>query len=301
MFQDLKIKPQYDGFIFLAESKRNPPILLRHHHVELELNLVIEGSISYVVSGRTYSFKKGSLLWFFPNQVHQLVDRTPDARYYVAVFKPDLIQSACHGVQYRELHRKSVKSGNVLRRILSSDSFQLLQRVIDSLMKNSLDPDLLNREGGFGLSSTFQFDHGDPDMLNAGLRYLLIQCWRLHCEESPMKAAPPIHPAVSKVLALLSQPRESHQMETLCKKAGISENYLSRLFHRQIGVPLSHYRNSLRISHFIAICRSDASVRLTEAAFQAGFGSYAQFHKIFQESYGMGPRDFFSKGSVSQF
>ena len=292
MFENLKIKPLYEGFIFLAESRRNPPILRTHHHDELELNLVTQGSLSYIISGRVYTFHQGSLLWLFPKQVHQLVDRTPDASYYVAVFKPSLIRDACHGDQYRTLKRKSVKDGAVLRKTLSPESFLRLRHVMDSLMENSLDPDLLNREAGFGLNSAFQFDHGDPDMLNAGLRYLLIQCWRIYCSEQSMETPPPIHPCVRKALEILSIPSEEHDLGLLSKKCGASMSYLSRLFHRQMGVSLSRYRNSVRLHHFVSECQKKTSKTLSQIAYESGFGSYAQFHKLFYESYQMGPREF---------
>lgn len=65
--------------MFLAESVRNPPMLRPHRHVELELNLVVGGEIRYVVDDKSYHFPSGTLLRLFPGQVHQLVDRTPDA------------------------------------------------------------------------------------------------------------------------------------------------------------------------------------------------------------------------------
>lgn len=74
MLENLKLGPKYDGFLFLAESVRNPPRLSSHHHVELELNLVVKGSVTYVVGERRFTFEKRTLLWMFPAQEHQLVD-----------------------------------------------------------------------------------------------------------------------------------------------------------------------------------------------------------------------------------
>jgi hypothetical protein len=56
MLENLKLGPRYDGFLFLAEAARNPPILKSHRHIELELNLVVSGHITYVVGGRRYTF-----------------------------------------------------------------------------------------------------------------------------------------------------------------------------------------------------------------------------------------------------
>jgi gentisate 1,2-dioxygenase len=95
MRQFLKIGRRYDGFLFLAEAVRNPQMLRSHHHAELELNLVVRGSITYVVEGRRFKFDARTLLWLFPAQEHHLVDQTSDAQYYVAVFKPSLIARSC--------------------------------------------------------------------------------------------------------------------------------------------------------------------------------------------------------------
>ncbi len=43
LLEDLHIRDPYDGFIFKAETVRNPPILKPHRHLELELNLVVGG------------------------------------------------------------------------------------------------------------------------------------------------------------------------------------------------------------------------------------------------------------------
>src|SRR5687768_14732838 len=68
MLARLKLDRIYDGFLFLAEAARNPPILKSHHHVELELNLVVRGSITYVVDGKRFTFTGRTLLWMFPSQ-----------------------------------------------------------------------------------------------------------------------------------------------------------------------------------------------------------------------------------------
>lgn len=102
MLEDLKLGPKYDGFLFLADTARNPPHLASHHHVELELNLVVRGAITYVVGGHRFTFSRRTLLWAFPSQEHQLVDRSDDAQYYVAVFKPKMINRFCRSEVYAD-------------------------------------------------------------------------------------------------------------------------------------------------------------------------------------------------------
>lgn len=292
MLEDLKLGPRYDGFLFLAEAARNPPVLKPHRHVELELNLVVRGEITYVVGGRRFTFGKRTLLWMFPAQEHQLVDRTADAQYYVAVFKPDMIARSCRGPAYEGLKRDTAEEDGVLHTMLAPAEFDLMRGTMDALMDGSLDPDLLNREAGFGVGSNFRFEHGDPDGLNAGLHHLLLASWR--CQNAAGKGkggrGASLHPAVKKALAWLSERSEADDLGRLAKHCGVSEAYLSRVFARQVGVPLTRYRNSVRLGRFWEAYRRPEQPTIVEAVYAAGFGSYAQFYKVFTHAYGRGPR-----------
>jgi len=290
MLEDLKLRKGYDGFLYLAESIRNPPRLMSHHHVELELNLVVKGTITYVVGGKRYIFQPMTLLWLFPEQEHQLVDRSSDAQNYVVVFKPSLIARSCRTPAYAGLKDTQYEHDGILNTMLKPDSFDLVRKIMDSLMQGALDADLLNQEAGFGVRPGFSFEHGDPDGLNAGLHHLLLLCWR--CQRTGKVLADPVtlHPSVDRAIKLLSSIDWPHDLATLARTCGVSESHLSRLFHQQIGVSLTRYRNSLRLSRFWQEYRSPTQRNLTEAVYAAGFGSYAQFYKVFVQAYGRGPR-----------
>lgn len=300
MLENLKLGPLYDGFLFLAESARNPPLLKVHHHIELELNLVVRGAITYVVGGRRFTFGKRTLLWMFPAQEHQLVHRTPDAQNYVAVFKPEMIAWSCRGAAYEGLKRDTAEGDGVLHTVLDPETYDLVRRNMDALMEGSLDSEILNREAGFGLSPGFHFEHADPDGLNAGLHHLLLLCWRCQRSAGQAPARPvALHPAVRRALEILSENdlnTDEDDLAALAQRCGVSAAYLSRVFARQVGVPLSRYRNSVRLGRFWTEYRgSPTQPTITEAMYAAGFGSYAQFYKVFAQAYGCGPRECLSE------
>jgi len=272
MLENLKLEPPYEGFLFLAESVRNPPTLRPHHHRELELNLVGEGEISYVVGRHRYTFRKRTILWLFPEQEHQLVDRTSGAQYYVAVFKPELIERTCRGARYRDLLRGSPTCSGVLHAELPVEQFDLMRRTMDDILTEGIDPDILNREAGFGLNSSFVFRHHDPDWLNAELRHLLLLSWRYQQGRARGKARAALHPAVEKALDWLNNMDGKEDRVELHRYCGVSKPHLSRVFHEQIGVPLSRYRNSIRLSRFWEAYRRRINWTLLDAVFEAGFG-----------------------------
>lgn len=296
MLENLKLGPRYDGFLFLAEAVRNPPVLKPHRHVELELNVVVRGTITYVVGDRRFTFGQRTLLWMFPAQEHQLVDRSGDAQYYVAVFKPELISKAASGAGYEGLRCENPEIGGVLNSMLDPATFDHIRRTMELTVADGLHPDVLNREAGFGVGSDFSFEHGDPDALNAALRHLLLLCWRCQRGRLTPDGAVVLHPAVRQALVLLGEGAWDDDLASLADRCGVSDAYLSRVFARQVGVPLNRYRNSVRLGRFLDLRRAGDGRTLTELAYEAGFGSYAQFFKVYRQAYGEGPRE---SGSMS--
>jgi AraC-like DNA-binding protein len=291
MFQSLKLSKDYDGLLFLADAARNLQRIQSHRHVELELNLIVRGTVTYVVNGRRFNFLPRTLLWLFPQQEHQLVDRSDNAQFYVLVFKPALIQRSCKTPAYEGLKHGFSDPDGVMSTLLSPESFDLIRKTMDTLMQGSLEPELLNREAGYGPESGFRYEHHDPDALNAGLHYVLLLCWRMQLDGESAACATILHPGVRRALKLLSEGDTEQNLSELAKACGTSKSYLSRMFRRQIGVPLNRYRNSLRLSRFFDEYRQPDQKTLAEAVYAAGFGSYAQFYKVFTQAYGRGPRE----------
>lgn len=290
MQETLHIAPEYDGFIFLAEAIRNQPFLQPHRHVELEINLVVEGEITYIIEGKRYLFKKSSLLWFFPEQEHQLIERSRDAAYYVAVFTPEMIFESCKGERYAELKRSNLSDGDNLYTRLAPAQFTQLRATMDTLAAEGLDADVLNREAGFGQSERFRFSYPDADWLNAGLRNILLASWRAQQGHSTGRANPTMHHIVRRAIEQLNQPDDNSDLSTLAKSIGVSTSYLSRLFLEETGVTMTRFRNNQRLRRFWECYRGQRKITLLEAALEAGFGSYAQFYRIYREAYGEGPR-----------
>jgi AraC-like DNA-binding protein len=290
MKENLKIKRGYAGFLYLAESARNPPTMRSHHHVELELNLVVRGTISYVVGGRRHTFCRRTLLWLYPTQEHQLVERSNDAQYYVAVFTPAFVARLCQGDTYAGLRRSGIAADGVRHVQLDPEAFDLARTVMDTLMVGAPAADILNRELGFGVNSKFHYEHYDPMALNAGLQYLLLFCWRCQRRGRASVSGVALHPGVRKALELLSGSPEEMGAARLAVQCGMSEAHLSRLFARQMGMPLNRYRNSIRLRRFFDYYRSPVQKTMLESMYAAGFGSYAQFHRVFTDAYGCGPR-----------
>ena len=72
-----------------------------------------------------------------------------------------------------------------------------------------------------------------------------------------------------------------------------------RLFKAEVGSSLVDYRNQLRIERFQALVEAGED-NLHEVARAAGFGSYAQFHRVFRAAFGTAPRNYLRAGASAR-
>jgi len=77
----------------------------------------------------------------------------------------------------------------------------------------------------------------------------------------------------------------------IAAKLDISLSRLARVFKAQLGMSLVEYRNRLRLERFSALM-DQGRTNLLGAALAAGFGSYAQFHRVFRAVRKTSPRDY---------
>lgn len=87
--------------------------------------------------------------------------------------------------------------------------------------------------------------------------------------------------------------------EELGRGLGLSASRMARVFKAEMGVSLVEYRNRLRLERFSALL-AQTNDNLLEAALLAGFGSYAQFHRVFLALRGTTPGKFLRERAKRQ-
>jgi AraC-like DNA-binding protein len=228
-----------------------------HQHTGLELNLVVHGCGAYVVEGSRYELSSHSLIWLFPRQEHVLIDFAADFTMWVVVFRTRLVRNMCHSGSSRVL-RQLNPPGDFCR-ILSPASAEKLSRLLSLTAEETT-----------------------PATFNAAMGHLLLKSWETFENSQTVEPVVTLHPAVDKVIRLLRQNDAPDSVAAIAEDVGISPTYLSRLFLQQVGLPLSKFRNRERIRRFLAFADESPDERLLRLALRAGFGSYAQFHRVFR-------------------
>jgi AraC-like DNA-binding protein len=97
---------------------------------------------------------------------------------------------------------------------------------------------------------------------------------------------------VRRVLAALERDATVRGQD-LARELSVSPGHLARVFKSELGVSLVEYRNRIRLRRFFDdVERGERN--LTKAAHAAGFGSYAQFHRVYHQLQGGTPSDLIS-------
>jgi len=107
---------------------------------------------------------------------------------------------------------------------------------------------------------------------------------------APRTVESPAHRMVTATVAMLAKD-PSMGGKQIAAKLDISLSRLARVFKAEMGMSLVEYRNRLRLDRFMVLLDSGRT-NLLEAALAAGFGSYAQFHRVFRALRNATPRDY---------
>ena len=238
-----------------------------HRHDELEFNLVTAGQARYLFTDRRYDLAPGTLIWLFPDHDHVLIDQTPDYRMWIVVIRPEALRRLCHGAGSATLLERDPQ-GEISRQLHADDA-----RTLASLLRRVAAAE-------------------DVDRSNAGLGYVVLEAWAMFQRAEALTVSQEVHPAVERAAYLLSSEGQDMTIDQIARRAGLSSSRLSRLFKQQVGLTLVAYRNRRRVERFIECYGRGRRRTVTEAALEAGFGSYPQFHRVFREVMNQSPAEY---------
>jgi AraC-like DNA-binding protein len=264
MVEDLGLRAGIDGRVVRHAAGDLRP--RTHHHVELEVNLVMRGTASYLLGERRYELTAGSLTWLFPGQEHVLVDESTDHALWWAVFRPDLVAGTA----------------------TSSHARPLLQNDPIGRYCRRLDPQRLERLGAL-FRDVREAGTLDDTLFNVGLSYLLLGAWQAFVDSDDVVGGVDVHPAVDRAARHLHADPNAGTLDDLARTVGLSASHLSRLFTTQMGLSITRFRNQQRLQRFVRLYGNGRRTTALAAAHQAGFGSYAQFYRVFRQEAGRNP------------
>jgi len=232
----------------------------RHFHAEPELNLVVAGSATFGIGNEVRHVEAGEVLGFTPGQDHALLSGSSD----LVLFAVGLRRTQARDVLQDT--RQSILPLHV----------RLQPRDVDALVNRCADT-----------------------TGRAGAQDAIAELWlaaQWSSERGTAMGSLP-HVLTRRALVALDAAPELGR-DDLAREARSGASEVGRYFRRDLGLTLVEYRARVRLLRFIE--EADRGASLTAAAFDAGFGSYSQCHRVFQQTLGVSPRRFFEPAERRQ-
>ena len=244
-----------------------------HTHADIEVNLLLEGEIRYLLGGRWRTYRAGELVAFWAAQPHHLQSCSPGA----------------HGIWL------TVPLGW----FLGQDSARSL---VTALLSGPLT-DARGDDAGLFESWAAAWERTTPVAerivrLEVEARLLRLAPDAPGCSPAPPHAgdAEPVIERSDAVVAAMAEVLAGHYQEELtvddiAGPTGLHPRYAMARFKQALGVTVWEYLLRLRVAAAQRqLLTTDDD--LLAVAFSCGFGSPARFYPTFKRITGMTPREY---------
>ena len=136
-----------------------------------------------------------------------------------------------------------------------------------------------------------------PQVVETAAREQLIDGFSPEPEPKSETRLAVVEPRLSRDGSLVAQALERLRTDPsvsrgeLAEGLGVSPSKLGKAFRAQMGIAFVDYRNQLRLQRFMKLVFPGGG-NVSAAARGAGFGSYAQFHRVFRALVGKSPKEY---------
>ena len=249
-----------------------------HRHHELELNLMLGGSVTYLMGGRRFTLQAGQLALLWAAMPHRVVATQDPAR-----------------VVWLTVPLQQVLQWNLPARLLNAALHG------NAVLGTRTDPGDPER---FSDWSTL-LDSSDPEArrivlleLEARLRRLALH-WTGTQANGPAAGQGVLHPLpevqagkVERMTAHLAAHYASPvRLADVAAHVNLNPTYASTLFRQALGTTVVEYLTQLRVAHAQRLLLT-TTLPVLDVMQEAGFQSSSHFHEVFTRACQQSPREF---------
>ena len=263
---DIK-RPEFSPYGFTCESWTPTRMTRPDRHNEIELNLMMAGSLTYLLGGLRTTIETGRLGMFWAAIPHQIVEFQGDAPYFVVT------------LPLGEFLRAGLNP-TLVQRILQGELLTDMAQVgSDERMFRRWEQDLQNNEPVLERAAQLEvqarllrFARGMTTTAVTSSAMVLSRADKLAC-----------YIAQNYQLPLTSQ--------SIADAVGLHPNYAMDLFRRTFGTTITAFVVQHRISHAqrLLVTTHDAILNI---ALASGFQSLSRFNEAFKSACRCSPRDY---------
>ena len=273
-------RPDFTPYGFSCVHWKPSPMRRPDHHNEIEINLLLKGSVTYLLGGRKVRLDAASLNVFWAAIPHQIVEFDKTTEYFVVTI-PLAWFLQC---KLADRFVQPLLRGEVLQEMLESrepEDQQLFARWEDDLQ-----------------ASDEELRHIVMLEMEARLRRMLARLPAKGFEGGAARkgCVTSLHGGelnkVEQIACVIAQ-RYTEQLTVteIGRSVGLHPNYAMGLFKKAFGTTLLDYLMHHRISHAQRLLATSDD-KIVNVAFASGFNSISRFNEAFRRACGCTPRQY---------
>lgn len=240
-----------------------------HWHEFFELGFVLSGEAVQLLNGKPSKLERGTLFLLTPADFHEIVPSSTLV-YYNLIFTEEALKDELYSWLFGEnrellcsippercddMHADFRRIRDELNDVSARGSHLVVQGTLDRILIELMRrvPPAEDNIGGAGSNSS--------------------------AEE-----------AVRRVISYLQVHfREPLALGDAARRAGLSPNYFSQMFHRITGIPFQNYLQALRLQFAHSLLRV-SELPVTDVCFSSGFNTLSHFERAFKAKFGVPPK-----------
>lgn len=271
-------RPDFTPYGFSCVRWTPSPMKRPDHHDEIEVNVLTEGWVSYLLGGQKVRIEGGQMGVFWAAIPHQILGFSPGINYFVVTI-PFAWFLQC---QLPDAFVQRLLRGEVICQKLGANRMRHDQELFAQWEEDLAEPDDEARR-------VVMLE------MEARLRRMIGALPAVRASSRPRRGRPAgLHgSALSKVeqMACLIARRYKEQLTAaeIGREMGLHPNYAMGLFKKAFGTTLIDYLTHHRVSHAQRLLAT-TDEKIVDVAFESGFNSISRFNEAFRRSCGCTPR-----------
>lgn len=249
---------------------------LHHWHYDMELLLIIEGSVAFNTAEKQYILKKDDLFLINRNEIHSLT-RTKEANTILAI---QIYPRFCREYFPKMQRVKFLK--HHIQNSLYPDCWKEVRKCLTEIVMA-----YYKKEDGYQFKLM--------SILNMLLYHLLQYVPYEYVEEDKIFAE---EKNLERLNRIINYIQENYMYKISLKELAASENldmyYLSHLIKRNLGISFQQYLNKIRLEKAVELFTSTNRKSL-DVCIESGFSDYRYLSKMFIKEYGCTPSQYKSQ------
>lgn len=252
-------------------------VTIYHTHTYYELFLVVSGSVTHFINGKTEHLPEGTLVFIRPDDAHSYVYETPESRNIMYINFTFTIETA-------EMLFMYLSDSFPSKELLSCD-------MPPKVMLSNFEKKHLSNKLNELNAVNWKDKHALKHRMRATIADIFVRYFSINSKDTETNLPVWFSQLLSEMEQLENFTQGLSRMIDLSNK---SREHLTRTFKKYLNTSPTKYINELRINHATNLLMY-TNTPVLDICFNCGFQSVSHFYKVFEKIYGVSPLEFKNK------